>query len=53
MKNLIIVMTGIVALGALTGCGTIRGIGEDISGIGQFISKGSDKVQDDLQNRKK
>jgi len=31
---------------AVTGCGTIKGIGEDVTALGGWLTKGSENVQE-------
>ncbi|MCK5214311.1 MAG: hypothetical protein KAR05_03045 [Candidatus Omnitrophica bacterium] len=44
MKNILL----IALLFCLAGCGTIKGIGEDITAIGGWFTRGSDSVQDNI-----
>ncbi|MCK5214310.1 MAG: hypothetical protein KAR05_03040 [Candidatus Omnitrophica bacterium] len=47
MKNIFL----IALLFCLTGCGTIKGLGEDISTVGGWLSRGSDHVQENIGNK--
>jgi len=46
MKRLSVLLLIVFASSTLMGCNTIKGIGEDLSGIGNAISNTSDKVKD-------
>ena len=46
MRKLILMVVGVLLLAAITGCGTVKGIGEDLSVVGGWLTKGSDKVQE-------
>ena len=35
----------------IAGCGTIRGLGDDISTVGKWLIKGSDAVQEGSENK--
>jgi len=37
-------LSGLLIL-AIAGCGTIKGIGEDIGTVGRWLSRGSDNVK--------
>jgi len=50
MKKMILGITAIMFVGTLCGCGTIRGIGEDIGSVGGVISSGSDHVKESVKN---
>ncbi len=45
MKKLILFMVLFASVLVFSGCETIKGVGEDVSTIGNWLSRGSDKVQ--------
>jgi predicted small secreted protein len=48
MKTVFLLMLcGMIILTAV-GCGTIKGIGDDVSAVGKWLSKGSDTVKQDI-----
>jgi len=52
MKKLLLSVMCVAMLSTLIGCGTIKGFGEDIRGVGNWITKGSDSVQESLDKSK-
>jgi predicted small secreted protein len=45
MKRIyLIVLGGLLAL-SIAGCGTIKGMGEDVSTVGHWLTRGSDTVK--------
>ncbi len=38
-------VTALIILLSAAGCGTIKGVGDDISTVGGWLSRGSEKVQ--------
>lgn len=52
MKKGILLMVGLMALFTVTGCGTVKGIGDDISAVGSWLSKGSVNVQENVGKKK-
>jgi predicted small secreted protein len=49
MKEFLLMVMCIFFMSTLFGCGTIRGLGEDLSGIGKAISRSSDHVKDSVK----
>ena len=49
MKHFLVLLFLAVVISA-TGCGTIRGIGQDIAAVGNGLSSASEKIQQDIQN---
>jgi len=45
MKKMLLAATCLVLAITSIGCSTIKGVGEDISSIGGWVSKGSDNVK--------
>ena len=45
-KTCLFVLCGLLIL-AIAGCGTIKGMGDDISTLGSWLTKGSDAVKED------
>lgn len=43
-KICLFVLGGLLAL-SIAGCGTIKGMGEDVSTVGRWLTKGSDTVK--------
>ena len=43
-KACLFILSGLLIL-AIAGCGTIKGLGDDISTLGGWLTKGSDAVQ--------
>ena len=43
-KFLLSILLGLMMVSAV-GCGTIKGMGEDISTVGKWLAKGSDNVK--------
>jgi len=41
-------LVSVMLLIAVAGCGTINGLGEDISAIGGWFSRGSEHVQENM-----
>lgn len=50
MNKMILSMAAVICSLTLYGCGTIRGIGEDIKSIGGVISSGSDHIKESIKN---
>lgn len=48
MKKLTLLLAVLTLMVSLSACNTIKGIGEDIAGIGNGLAGASQKVQDDL-----
>ncbi len=48
MKKTSILLAVLILIPALAGCNTIKGIGQDLAGIGNGLSGASDKVKDDI-----
>lgn len=46
MKKFIVLGVSIILMAAITGCGTVKGIGEDLSAVGGWLTKGSDKAKE-------
>jgi predicted small secreted protein len=44
-KACLFILCGLLIL-SVTGCGTIRGLGEDINTVGGWLMKGSDAVKE-------
>jgi len=53
MRNSINVLAILFLCATLTACGTIKGIGKDISGIGKGLVTASDKVKESVKNAHK
>ncbi len=52
MKEIIlIVLCGVFTL-TVVGCGTIKGVGEDIRAVGGWFMKGSDNVKENVYKEK-
>ena len=45
MNRFFFVLFGLVLI-TVVGCGTIKGMGEDISTVGHWLTKGSDSVKE-------
>ncbi len=41
-------IASVFLLAAMAGCGTIKGLGEDISAVGGWFSRGSEHVQENM-----
>jgi predicted small secreted protein len=41
-------LVSVVVLMSIAGCGTIKGLGEDISAVGGWFSRGSTHVQENI-----
>ena len=50
MKRTILGIITLVAVVCLYGCSTIRGIGNDVSTIGGWITNGSEHVEESIKN---
>jgi len=48
MKKSLSIILLLMFVATVTGCGTIRGVGEDIRGVGNWLTKGSDNVREGL-----
>lgn len=46
MKKLFLVGISIILMAAIAGCGTVKGIGEDLSAVGGWLTKGSEKAKE-------
>lgn len=44
-KPILSILAAMMTMMALTGCNTIRGLGEDISGVGYNISNAAENVK--------
>lgn len=45
MQRSLLALFAAVSLVAMSACGTVKGMGEDISAVGHWFVKGSDKVE--------
>ena len=45
MKKLILLGISVILMAAIAGCSTIKGLGEDVSAVGGWLTKGSDRAQ--------
>jgi predicted small secreted protein len=45
MKTLLLFILGIASLSCFTACNTVRGVGEDVSVVGEKISSGAERVE--------
>lgn len=45
MKFFSLLILSIICLGSLTACNTVRGVGEDVSVVGEKISDGAERVE--------
>ena len=52
MKRYVYTLIGLLVLGSLSGCGTIRGIGEDLSAMGRGVMGVSDHVRENITGDK-
>ena len=50
MNKTILSIAAVLCIAALTGCGTIKGLGKDITSLGGLISDGSDHVSTSMKN---
>lgn len=50
MKNFLLIILGLSCLGSLTACNTVRGVGEDVSVVGEKISSDAERVERRIQN---
>jgi len=50
MSKLVLSSAVVICVMVFTGCGTIRGIGEDITSLGGAFSKGSDHYKEAIGN---
>jgi len=41
-------MVSVLLMLCVVGCGTIKGLGEDISAVGGWFSRGSESVQENM-----
>lgn len=49
MNKIVIMLHVLVCVVFISGCGTIQGIGEDITSLGGFISDGSDHYKEAVE----
>ena len=52
MKKVILTVLGGLLLFSVSGCGTVKGVGEDVSTVGHWFMKGSDNVKDNMAKDK-
>jgi predicted small secreted protein len=45
MRILLLLILGVASLGFLSACNTVRGVGEDVSVVGEKISSGAERVE--------
>ncbi len=50
MKKAILGLFACAFLISLAGCSTVKGLGEDVSTVGGWITKGSEHVEESVQN---
>jgi len=46
MKKTLLLGVCLLLVAAITGCGTVKGLGEDVSTVGGWLTKGSDRAQE-------
>lgn len=46
MKKLILLVVSVILMAAVTGCGTVKGMGEDLGAVGGWLTKGSQQAQE-------
>lgn len=46
MKKVTVILLCAFLVGILSGCGTIKGVGEDIKAVGGWLTKSSDEVKE-------
>jgi len=49
MKRIILGVVMLMCILSLSGCGTIKGVGEDVRTLGGWISSGSDHVEESIK----
>ncbi len=53
MRKVLLSVLCVVFIITVSGCGTIKGLGEDISTIGRWLTKGSTSVKEGTTNTNK
>ena len=46
MKKMFLSVVCLMLAGMIAGCGTIKGIGEDVKAVGGWMTKSSERVQE-------
>ena len=53
MKRYVYMLVVLILSATLSGCGTIRGFGDDLSALGRGIAKVSDNVRENVTGQNK
>ena len=51
MKRVVLLIVGLAFAGSLAGCNTIKGVGSDISALGNGLSNASDRVSEGIKKK--
>jgi predicted small secreted protein len=50
MKKKMLSLMGLLLMASFYGCNTVQGLGEDLTAVGGWISRGSEHVEESIKN---